>query len=174
MELTDLYFAYGGDMDRDRLRALAGEVEVVAPACLVGYRMAFFGYDPIWDSGTETLVEDKQSEIWGVLYRLRVFEWDRLDSIRGATLAGVGAYFHYPLEVTTAAGEAFMVRTYRIAEHGAPRLPSREYLAFLAASAQAHGVPSAYQEALRALPSMPASYPVPRRDPAQRKRLHLL
>jgi hypothetical protein len=75
MTLTDLYFAYGGDMDFATLRARAGGAQVVSPARLEGYRLAFFGHNPVWDSGMETLVADTKAETWGVLYRLLAAEW---------------------------------------------------------------------------------------------------
>jgi hypothetical protein len=174
MDLADLYFAYGADMDLPTLKTRAGEVTVVAGARLAGYRVAFFGHDRVWDSGMETLVVEAQAETWGVLYRLRPAEWERLDACVGATLDGAGAYFHYPVEVVTAPGALLQARTYRKAVQGEPRLPSREYVAFLAAAARARDLPADYQARLQALPSSPAAYPVPKADPARRRHLHLL
>jgi cation transport regulator ChaC len=174
MDLEDLYFAYGADMDLPALKTRAGDVTVVSPARLTGYRMAFFGHNPIWDSGMETLVVDAQAETWGVLFRLRPAEWERLDACAGATLEGTGAYFHYPVEVHTPAGASLQARTYRKAVQGEPRLPSREYVAFLVAAACSRDLPPDYQARLRTLPSTPAAYPVPKTDPARRRHLHLL
>jgi hypothetical protein len=174
VDLTDLYFAYGGDMDLGTLRSRAGDAAVFSPARLVGYRLAFFGHDPIWDGGVETLVKDAQAEAWGVLYRLRPAEWERLDTCMGASLDGAGAYFHYPVEVVTPAGAAQQVRTYRKAVQGEPRQPSTEYMSHLVAAARASTLPSEYQAYLRALPSTPARFPVPKRDPSRRRHLHLL
>jgi hypothetical protein len=108
-----------------RSRRVPAEHAVVAPARLVGYRVAFFGHNPVWDSGLETLVAEVEAETWGVLYRLRAAEWDRLDTCVGATIEGSGAYFHYPVEVVTSNDERHQVRTYRkssqgrlVAEHG--------------------------------------------------------
>lgn len=174
MDLTDLYFAYGADLDLAGMRRRAGEIQVVSTARLVGFRLGFFGHDPVWDSGMETLLADDKAETWGVLYRLRPAEWERLDACMGATLAGTGAYFHYPVEVTTGTGERCLVRTYRKSMRGEPRLPSREFLIHLANAARARTLPEDYQGYLRSLPSTPARYPVPRRDPEQRRHLHVL
>ena len=38
MTLTDLYFAYGADMDLATLKARSGDADVVSTARLVGYR----------------------------------------------------------------------------------------------------------------------------------------
>jgi len=174
MILTDLYFAYGADMDLPTLKSRAGEAEVVGIARLVGYRLAFFGHNPIWDSGLETIVTDPAAETWGVLYRLRPAEWERLDTCLGATLEGTGTYFHYPVEVATPQGEQYLVRTYRKSSHAQPSLPSSEYLAHLTASATAQGLPSDYRNAMQALPSIPAKCSVPKKDPTERRRLHVI
>ena len=174
MSLTDLYFAYGADMDLATLKARAGGAQVVSPARLVGYRVAFFGHNPVWDGGVETLVPEVEAETWGVLYVLRAAEWDRLDACVGATLEGSGAYFHYPVEVVTARDERYQVRTYRKSSQGETCRPSREYLDFLIRSAASRGVPASYQDLLRALPSSAATYRVPRLAPGGRLHLPVL
>jgi hypothetical protein len=174
VDLTSLYFAFGSDLDVARLRARAGDIEVLSPARLAGYRLGFFDHDPVWDGGMETLLADPAAETWGLLCRLRPAEWERLDACMGATLDGTGTHFHYPVDVTTATGETFLVRTYRRSVRGAPRLPSTEFLDYLVAAARVRGLPVSYQDHLRSLPSAPACYLVPRHDPAQRRHLHIL
>lgn len=174
MDLTAYYFAYGSDMDLARLRARAGDIEVLEPARLAGYRLGFFDHDPVWDSGIETLLADETAETWGVLCRLRPLEWERLDACMGATLDGTGRHFHYPVEVATAMGETYWVRTYQRSARGVPRLPSTEFVDYLVAAARIRGLPESYQNHLRSLPSAPACYLVPRRDPTQRTHLHTI
>lgn len=174
MDLSDYYFAYGSDMDFARLRSRAGDIEVLAPARLGGYRLGFFDHDPIWDSGIETLIADEAAETWGVLCRLRPVEWERLDACMGVTLDGMGKHFHYPVEVTTPAGEPYLVRTYQRTVRGEPRLPSTEFVDYLVAAARVRGLPESFQNQLRSLPSAPACYLVPRHDSAQRRHLHTI
>jgi hypothetical protein len=174
MLLADHYFAYGADMDVATLRAQAGGGEVVESAQLHGYRLAFFGHDPVWDSGKETLVIDAEATTWGILYRLRGAEWNRLDVCVGANLEGSGSYFHYPVDVLTPAGERRLVRTYRKAVHGESSLPSFEYLSFLVRAAAFHHLPFEYQKLLRALPSAHARYRVPRETEDRRHHLPVL
>jgi hypothetical protein len=174
MPLTAYYFAYGADMDLATIKARSGGAQVLSPARLIGYRVAFFGHNPVWDSGLETLVAEVEAETWGVLYRLRSAEWDRLDAHVGATIEGAGAYFHYPVEVVTSNQERYQVRTYRKSSQGKPGQPSTEYLDFLIRSAASQGVPVTYQDILRALPSTAAKYRVPRMAPGGRLHLPLL
>jgi hypothetical protein len=174
VDLTDLYFAFGADLDFARLRARAGDAEVVSPARLPGFRLAFFGRDPVWDSGVEALVADAEAETWGVLYRLRPLEWERLDTCMGTDLEGSGAHFHYPVQVETMAGEALLVRTYRKSVRGEPCPPSREFLAYLVEAARARALPEPYLASLSSLPATPARYPVPKRSASERRHLPLI
>lgn len=174
MTLTDLYFAYGAHMDLPTLRERVGDVEVFSPARLMGFRVVFSGHDPIWDSGTETLVTDATAETWGILCALHAAEWERLDLSMGATLEEAGAYFHYPVDVETPVGQRLQARTFRKSVQGEVRLPSREYLAFLVAAATVGNLPDGYVRRLGDTPAMPARYAVPRRDPAKRRHLPLL
>jgi gamma-glutamylcyclotransferase (GGCT)/AIG2-like uncharacterized protein YtfP len=173
MELTDLFFAYGADMNRATLRARCGGGEMVSAAFLSGSRMAFFGHDPIWDSGMETLVAG-DAGVWGVLYRLSASAWEKLDAFKGATLDGAGNYFHYPVEVETSGGGSCLVRTYKKSAQGTPHGPSSEYLALLLKGAAENGLPLAYQDFLRQIPSEPATYAVPRTDGKRRGSLVVL
>jgi hypothetical protein len=174
MDLTDLYFAYGADMDLNHLKRRAGHAIPVGPARLEGYRLAFFGHDPMWDGAMETLVRAPGAVTWGVLYRLDPAAWDRLDTLVGATLEGSGLYFHYPLDVITAEGQGYSVRSYKKDVQGVPRTPSTEYLELFLRGAAAQGLPDTYQEFLRTLPHHRAKKDIPATDPRRRRSLPVL
>jgi hypothetical protein len=174
MQLDNLYFSCGAEMDATFLRTRAGGGEVVSVARVVGYRLAFFGHNPVWDGGVETLVAHEGSETWGVLYGLGAIEWERMDTAFGASLDGGGGHFHYPVEAELPGGERCQARTYRKAARGPAQPPSREYLAFLVECAVARGLPSSYVDGLRAHPATPARYPVPKPGVSARRHLHVL
>jgi len=174
MDLTNLYFAYGADMDLDNLKRRAGNAQAVSVASLPGFRLAFFGHDPLWDGALETLLRDEHAVTWGVLYRLDPTAWERLDTLVGATLEGSGLYFHYPVEVATPDGQVHAVRTYKKDVQGDPRTPSAEYLAVILKGATVHGVPGDYLDILRAIQSHPAKKTVPTTDPKQRRSLPMI
>ena len=173
MELTDLLFAYGAEMDRGTLRSRCGGGEVVSAAFLSGCQMAFFGHDPVWDGGMETLVAG-DSGVWGVLYRLTASAWEKLDMYKGATLDGAGNYFHYPVDVVTPGGGSCLVRAYKKSTNRIPHCPSSEYVNLLLKGAVENGLPLAYQDFLRSIPSEPAKYAVPRTDGKKRGSLVVL
>jgi len=160
-EVEDLYFAYGPDMDPAVLRARGGRPEAVAVARLSDYKLAFFGYAETWDSGMETVVPDPGGEVWGVVYRLRPWDWDNLDVWMDARLDGAGMYFHYPAEVVDLSGKTHSVRFYKKNCQGEPRLPSVPYLDLVVGGAGQQGLPIKYVERLRCTVAHKPAFPVP-------------
>jgi len=160
-EVEDLYFAYGPDMDPAVLRARGGRPEAVAVARLSDYKLAFFGYTETWDSGMETVAPDPGGEVWGVVYRLRPWDWDNLDAWMDARLDGAGMYFHYPDEVTDLSGKTHSVRFYKKNYQGEPRLPSVPYLDLVVGGAGQQGLPIRYVERLRCTVAHKPAFAVP-------------
>ncbi|HEY5657265.1 MAG TPA: gamma-glutamylcyclotransferase family protein, partial [Myxococcota bacterium] len=68
------YFAYGSNLDLERMRARIPEVRVIGPALLPGMRLTFDkrGGD---GSAKANLSEDAASHVWGVVYAL---DWSQL------------------------------------------------------------------------------------------------
>jgi hypothetical protein len=161
VEMSDLYFAYGPDMDPDVLRSRGGRPVAVAVARLADHRLAFFGRTPTWDSGMETVVKSPGDEVWGVLYDLGPLAWDHLDGWMDARLDGAGTYFHCPVEVVDQAGRSLWVRLYKKHRQGEPTLPSLEYLDRIVGGAGLQGLPAHYVDRLRRTVARKASFPVP-------------
>ncbi|CCG41420.1 gamma-glutamylcyclotransferase family protein [Magnetospirillum molischianum] len=159
-----LYFAYSADMHPDQIRERCDAPELVGRARLDGYRLSFHGRSRVWDGGQETVTPDPGSEVHGILYRLSVSDFDRLDIWQGVRIDGGGSYFHSPVDVMDEQGHSHDALIYRKAVVGEPAPPSHDYLRHLVAAATARELSPAYIAALVALPSRPADYPVPRED----------
>jgi len=160
-ELSELYFAYGPDMDPEVLRSRGGRPQAVAVARLADHKLSFFGRTSTWDSGMETVAKAPGEEAWGVLYDLGATGWDNLDTWMDARLDGAGTYFHSPVEVVDLAGKNHRVRLYKKNVLGEPTLPSVEYLDLVIGGAGQQGLPPAYVERLRRIVARKASFPVP-------------
>lgn len=159
-----LYFAYGGDMHPDQIGERCDAAELVGRARLESYRLSFHGRSRVWDGGQETATPDPDRQIHGVLYRLSVSDFDRLDIWQGVRIDGGGSYFHSPVDVIDEQGRLIDALIYRKAVDGAPALPSHDFLRHLVAGAAARDLPPDYIAALAAIPSRPADFPVPRED----------
>lgn len=163
-----LYFAYGANINRALMHLKCGNPQVLGIARLEGHRVDFFGYSRTWDGAVETVIPDSQSAVWGVLYRLEAYDWERLDNCEDARADGTGEYFHYPVEVSVD-GEAPVAATiYKKARLGQPEIPSTQYLNVILEGAREQGLPDEYVAALAAVPAKPAAYPVPRRPSYER------
>ena len=168
MEQPLLYFAYGLNLNPVQMKLKCSEMEIVGVSRLPGYKLAFFEYSPVWDSAMETLVPDKHSEVWGVLYRLTDYSWEELDSCEDARIDGTGAYFLYPVEVYSTDSTTRLAMMYLKSRLGTTTLASSEYMAQVLQGATAQGLPTPYIEKLQAIETKPASYPVPRRPAYER------
>lgn len=160
-DVSELYFAYGPDMDPEVLRSRGGRPKAVAVARLADHKLAFFGRTPTWDSGMETVVKTPGEEAWGVLYDLGTAGWDNLDTWMDARLDGAGTYFHFPAEVVDLSGTTHRVRLYKKNMQGDPTLPSVEYLDLVVGGAGQQGLPLAYVDRLRRIMARKASFAVP-------------
>lgn len=158
------YFAYGSNMNVGQMAERCAAARVVCAACLPGYRLAFYGRSRVWDGGQETVVQASGRQVWGVLYELLFGDAASLDMWSSVRLDGGGAYFHYPVQVWDAADSEHTAVLYKKDVLGPPVPPSRQYLAHIVAGAAANGLPDVYVQELKNLQSVPARYPVPKRD----------
>jgi len=163
-ELSELYyFAYGSDMNRKQILLRCAKPVEIGVAKLARSRMEFYGHSKTWDGGEENVVSDPDQEVWGVLYKLTLSDWERLDGWQDVRLDGSGAYYHYPARVIDTEGTTHTVLFYKKSILGAVREPSREYLDFIIQGAAEHGLPTGYIEGLGRMQSRKAKYDVPRR-----------
>lgn len=158
------YFAYGSNMNPRQMAERCSAARVLCAACLPGYRLAFYSRNRVWDGGQETVVQAAGQQVWGVLYELTFGDSISLDVWSSVRLDGGGAYFHYPVQVRDAAGSEHTAVLYKKDVLGPPAPPSSQYLAHIVAGAEANGLPGAYVDYLKNLQSVPARYPVPKRD----------
>lgn len=159
---TRLYFAYGIQLHLPSMRSILKDPHIWGLACLKSHAISFHGHSAVWDGAIETVVPDKDSEVWGILYQLTFSEWDRLDTFQDVRLDGTGEYFHYPVEVFTEKNDCLEATLYKKAELRESKKPSSEYLELIIQGAISHKLPQNYIEKLRQIETVPASYPVPR------------
>lgn len=159
---TRLYFAYGFNLNFERMKQKCTKPRVLGIARLPGHKIGFYENSVIWDGAVETVVPDTQSEVWGVLYQLESYDWGQLDNCEDARLDGTGEYFHYPVEVLDEENGVKEASIYKKARLGEPKLPSTEYLDIIIQGAKEQGLPENYIATLEHLASKPASYAVPR------------
>jgi gamma-glutamylcyclotransferase (GGCT)/AIG2-like uncharacterized protein YtfP len=158
-----LYFAYGSNINLEHMRKKCSNPLVLGIARLPGHKIGFYGYSVTWDGAVETVIPDTQSEVWGLLYQLKTFDWERLDSCEDAKADGTGEYFHYPVQVLDKQQTIKEASIYKKARLGQAEQPSAEYVSIMIQGAKEQGLPEDYIAALQKIGTKPASYQVPRR-----------
>ncbi|MDR3542256.1 MAG: gamma-glutamylcyclotransferase [Desulfosporosinus sp.] len=156
------YFAYGFNMNLAQMKQRCFGAKVLGIARLPGYKVEFYGYSANWDGALETVVSDPQSEVWGVLYELQVFDWEALDGYQDARFDGLGQYFHYPVEVIDTEQRTITAIIYKKNILNEVKSPSTEYLDFIVQGAKEQGLPEEYIMLLQNRETKPAAYAVPK------------
>jgi gamma-glutamylcyclotransferase (GGCT)/AIG2-like uncharacterized protein YtfP len=68
MAESQLYFAYGSNLDEAQMRRRCPGARVVGVATLTGYRLTFTGRSRTWGCAVATVVPDQDARVRGLLY----------------------------------------------------------------------------------------------------------
>mgnify|MGYP001034564829 CR=1 FL=1 len=114
-----LYFAYGSNIDLEQMARRCPAAQVVGPATLENYELAFRG------SGVATIVPKKGGVVHGLLWSITPLCEQALDRYEGYPRH----YTKEPVSVRTADGAAVSAMVYIMAEPlcRQPALPSETY-----------------------------------------------
>jgi len=137
------YFAYGANIDPDRMATRVPQARSLGPARLDGYRLEFTLRDRDWGGGVLNIAPDGDGAVWGVLWQAPDEAFAVLETYQGETSA-------QRREIVTCAGgegavEAFTYRVDQVANHVKP---TALYLAHLRRAMTRQGFPGAAFEAL--------------------------
>ena len=111
---TFLYFAYGSNMSKRRLRVdcRAPSAEVIGPAVLNGYRVTFHKCSTD-GSGKCTIEKSESHKVYGVLFKINTEDKCKLDKAEGAGPNGGYTKENFKVELCNAKGkECKNVKTY--------------------------------------------------------------
>jgi gamma-glutamylcyclotransferase (GGCT)/AIG2-like uncharacterized protein YtfP len=142
-----LYAAYGSNMDPAQMAERCPHSPQAGTGWLNDWRLTFGGEDLGWEGALATVVEERGSRVFVVLYEMSDGDEEMLDSWDGATL---GYYSKLKVRVTTLDGDAlawlYVLNDY---EGG---LPAARYLGIMADAAETAGAPGEYVTDLRNRP----------------------
>ena|ERR1051325_10174364 len=140
-----LYFAYGANMDEERIQAenRCPDARFIFNAVLPGYRLVFASRTEAGTIGADVAV-DHGSRVWGVVYDITESDRQKLDAREAAARRA-----HRPKEVLVHPHgdleQRVMVLTYTVNDPTqAHQPPTREYLDYLLRGARRWGLPAAY------------------------------
>jgi gamma-glutamylcyclotransferase (GGCT)/AIG2-like uncharacterized protein YtfP len=132
-----LYFAYGSNMDPNRMARRAPGARAVGPARLDGFRLEFNVYSTEWEGGGANLEPDERAHAWGVLWDVPETEVRGLDAFQGHP-----TFFRREDVVVEMADEPAVAWTYRVAhQSGSYVRPTDAYLALVRSAIRQQGLP---------------------------------
>jgi hypothetical protein len=142
-----LYAAYGSNMDPAQMAERCPASPMTGTGWLTGWRLTFGGEDIGWEGSLATVVEDRASTVFVVLYDMSDVDERTLDSWEGVDL---GLYTKIRLRVSTLDTDVLAWLYALQAFEGG--LPSARYLGVLADAAEVANAPDDYVRELRHRP----------------------
>jgi len=142
------YFAYGANIDPERMIQRVPEATVVGPAYVEGLALEFTIRDREWGGGALNAREEAGSRVWGLLYEGPTEAFAVLDTFQGdaSMLERATVVAHRPDGPVEAV-------TYRLLQLANYVRPSDRYLSHLVRAMKAQGLPDEAVQAVRAADS---------------------
>lgn len=151
-KLLMLYFAYGSNMDEQRVKAAnrCPNARFIFNALLPGYRLGFSHGDEPGSCAADAIPEPN-SALWGVVYDITESDRRQLDAREG-----IATRTYRPKEVLVHphgdTEQRVMVLTYAAHDpRGSEQLPTQEYLNHLLRGARQKSLPAEYVAQLEGL-----------------------
>lgn len=124
-------------MDPHQMQLRVPGAELVGPARLDGFRLAFNLYSRSWQAGAANLELDPYGHVYGVLWELPEAGVKDLDSFEGHP-----TFYRREDVIVEGAQEPTIAWTYRVAhQEGAFVRPTDEYLQLMYSAIRVHGLP---------------------------------
>ena len=142
---NELYFGYGANLSIKRLTDRKMNVKEVGNAVLPEHQINFTLSNEYKNKGYAGVHQDRNSEVWGVVYEMDSFALNLLDTLEWC---GFGAYERKRVKVLLAGKEEFETWCYFV-KYPKPNLyPSKIYLMNMIKSAKERRFPISYVDFL--------------------------
>ena len=139
-----LYFAYGSNLDLAQMRRRCPESRTVYPGQLPNYRLTFNRYSSVWKCGVADIVEDRDSDVWGLVYKISDSDLHSLDRYEGYPTA----YTRFQTRIHTEVDILGDVWVYTVCEKGDFIAPGPAYLGIIQKAAEECAFPAPYRKML--------------------------
>jgi gamma-glutamylcyclotransferase (GGCT)/AIG2-like uncharacterized protein YtfP len=142
-----VYAAYGSNLDPEQMHERCPHSPCRGSGWLEGWRLTFGGEDLGWEGALATVVEDRDSHVFVMLYDIESNDEATLDEIE---FAATGLYKKIRVRVHTLDG--FQLAWLYVLQGYEGGLPSARYLGVMADAAERAGAPADYVADLRRRP----------------------
>ena len=141
------YFAYGSNLDRQKMCDRCRSSRVLGVARLAGYRLGFTRYSSGWEGGVADVLVSPQDEVWGLIYQIDDNDLFELDKFEGYPKA----YTRFQTSVRLGTGLLEDVWVYMVADKEAHIAPTVKYLNIIKMAAAELNFPKSYCEELETI-----------------------
>ena len=144
-----LYFAYGSNLDVDRMQERTGHIPGARRGCLYGYRLAF-NKRASRGGVYANIVPSDTDQVWGVVYRCDPHAMKALDACEGV---GTGHYRRIHVTILLDDGSTVESDTYVAAQQCVvpEGSPAADYLERILRGARHHRLPDEYVRKIEAV-----------------------
>ncbi|XP_075413678.1 gamma-glutamylcyclotransferase isoform X1 [Tenrec ecaudatus] len=150
-EDTFLYFAYGSNLLTARIHLQNPSATFCCVARLQDFKLDFGNpqgkQSPTWHGGIATIFQSPGDEVWGVIWKMNKSNLISLDKQEGVSS---GIYVPMEVKVYTQDKKEITCRSYQM-ENYVSVPPSPQYKTVICLGAKENGLPSEYQEKLKAI-----------------------
>ena len=135
------YFAYGSNIDENRMQERCPKSRLVGKARLEGYKISFSRYSGKWNGGVADIIEAENSHVWGILYEITEDDLARLDKFEGHP----NIYIRKKVIVIDDNDQEIEAFAYEVVDKKDYIPPSPKYLSMLKSGAYKYNFPKSYQ-----------------------------
>ena len=122
------YFAYGSNLDLAQMKIRCPSSELISKGSLSGYRLTFNRYSSGWGGGVADVIQDQDSKVWGLVFKLSNSDLKRLDSYEGCYNDQTSLYERWKAVINSPKGQISDVWVYTVVEKQKFVQPTLEYL----------------------------------------------
>lgn len=141
------YFAYGSNLNTNQMKQRCPSSKPLDIGCLKGYRLDFTHRSSGWAGGVADIVEDQNSEVWGLIYEVSMEDLYQLDDYEGYP----DVYTRFQTSVKTKSGKTLKVWVYTVVQKEDFIPPTKEYMKLILEAAEKYVFPNTYLSYLKTI-----------------------
>ena len=142
------YFAYGSNLDLLQMKNRCPSYKLITKGSLLDHRLTFNRYSEKWDGGVADVIQDEDSEVWGLIFEISDSDLVRLDHYEGYYKDKISLYERRNAVIDTPNGQVDDGWVYTVVEKEKFVQPTLEYLQIIIDAAVRWDFPKDYQQAV--------------------------
>ena len=142
------YFAYGSNLDISQMKRRCPESRLISKGSLSDHSLTFNRFSSGWGGGVADVIQDQDSEVWGLVFEISDSDLERLDRYEGYHKDQTSMYERWKAVIDTPNGQISDVWVYTVVKKQNFVQPTLEYLQIIKDAAIRWNFPKVYQQDL--------------------------